>query len=128
MQTVEEKKAYLAEWRKRNPEKLKRGRKAQDKVNADRRDKYANDEKYKEQQKLKTKEWQENNKRKAQRIRKYDLTLDEFNLLLDSQGGKCATGKVRGILCSNCNHALGKLKDDVSLLKRAIEYLEKSNG
>lgn len=35
------------------------------------------------------------------------------------------SGLVRGILCFNCNRALGKLGDDVVLLTRAIEYLEK---
>lgn len=33
------------------------------------------------------------------------------------------TGKYRGLLCTNCNHGLGKFKDDPELLKKAIEYL-----
>lgn len=55
------------------------------------------------------------------------------------QGGFCAicqknepvhvdhdhvTGVVRGILCFNCNRGLGKLGDDVNLLRRALTYLE----
>lgn len=35
------------------------------------------------------------------------------------------TGKIRGILCNNCNTALGKYQDDINLLKNAIKYLEK---
>ena len=35
--------------------------------------------------------------------------------------GKC----IRGVLCSNCNTALGLLKDDVSLIKETIKYLNK---
>lgn len=35
-----------------------------------------------------------------------------------------ATGKARGLLCSNCNHAIGKMKDDPSLLRKAATYLE----
>lgn len=35
-----------------------------------------------------------------------------------------ATGKVRGLLCLNCNTALGQLKDSVSLLLKAADYLE----
>jgi hypothetical protein len=34
------------------------------------------------------------------------------------------TGKVRGLLCHNCNRALGLLKDDIECLKRALIYLE----
>lgn len=34
-----------------------------------------------------------------------------------------ATKKVRGLLCSNCNNAIGKFKDDINLLYSAIEYL-----
>ena len=34
------------------------------------------------------------------------------------------TGKVRGVLCLNCNHALGKLKDNARLFRRAADYLE----
>lgn len=36
------------------------------------------------------------------------------------------TGKVRGLLCFNCNTGIGKLKDDIELLKRAVEYLERN--
>lgn len=34
-----------------------------------------------------------------------------------------ATGDFRGLLCVNCNHLLGKARDQVDILKRAIEYL-----
>ena len=34
------------------------------------------------------------------------------------------TGEVRGILCFNCNGALGRFEDDPELMGRAIEYLE----
>lgn len=36
------------------------------------------------------------------------------------------TGKIRGLLCHNCNRALGLLKDSVHTLESAIDYLEKT--
>lgn len=38
------------------------------------------------------------------------------------------TNKVRGILCPEWNHGLGKFKDNITNLRLAIEYLEKSRG
>ena len=75
--------------------------------------------------------------------RDYGLTYDQYLCMLKSQGGVCAicgkaeekrrlavdhchnTGVIRGLLCGMCNTAIGKLNDDVNLLKKAIEYLEK---
>jgi len=34
------------------------------------------------------------------------------------------TGIVRGMLCHNCNRALGLMQDNTSVLKKAISYLE----
>lgn len=34
------------------------------------------------------------------------------------------TGKFRGMLCRNCNTALGKFKDSPELLTKAIKYLD----
>ncbi|MBT2387612.1 endonuclease VII domain-containing protein [Streptomyces sp. ISL-11] len=34
------------------------------------------------------------------------------------------TGKIRGVLCFNCNSAFGKLRDDPGAPRRAIAYLE----
>jgi hypothetical protein len=38
------------------------------------------------------------------------------------------TGEVRAILCSRCNSGLGLFCEDVTLMHRAITYLEHHNG
>lgn len=76
----------------------------------------------------------------------YGITLDEYYQMLDEQDGTCAicdalpptgrkkylavdhdhqTGKVRGLLCDNCNRAIGLLKDDAEVLNKASQYLIK---
>lgn len=72
---------------------------------------------------------------------KYGLSPEELSALLLAQGDVCAicrvrpaehvdhdhaTGQVRGVLCFPCNVALGHLRDDVSLFKNAIDYLERT--
>lgn len=37
-----------------------------------------------------------------------------------------ATGKVRGLLCARCNHALGHLRDNPETARRAADYLERN--
>lgn len=36
------------------------------------------------------------------------------------------TGKYRGLLCMNCNAALGSFKDNVEVMKKAIEYINEN--
>lgn len=71
----------------------------------------------------------------------YGMTPDEFAALVEAQGGSCAicetrpavhvdhdhlTGSVRGVLCFPCNVALGHLKDDPLLFRKASDYLERT--
>lgn len=147
----EERKRYLSEYYQNNKIKYKRTSEQQSKYNDSRRARYAQSEEVREAARTQAREWQENNpqKRKAQRIKKYNLTLAEFDALLESQNGGCAicgysdrsvpkyfpivdhchtTGKIRGLLCANCNHALGKFKDNPATLRHAAEYLEENCG
>ncbi len=71
--------------------------------------------------------------------RSYGMTEAQRDEMIAAQGGLCliclkapavhvdhchATGKVRGVLCFNCNLAIGKLGEDPDTLRRAISYLE----
>jgi len=73
--------------------------------------------------------------------RRYGLTSVDVNEMIEAQGGVClicrtgkpehvdhehATGKVRGILCFNCNGGLGQFKDQIERLEQAIVYLKDS--
>lgn len=86
---------------------------------------------------------------KRKLVKRYGINEEIYQQILKKQEGKCAicgskkatpidyknapqrlavdhchkTGKVRGLLCFSCNRALGYLKDDITLLKKAIEYL-----
>ena len=81
---------------------------------------------------------------KENNLKKYGLTLPQFEELKLKQGGKCAicktnlehdskshvdhchrTNVVRGLLCHLCNPGLGMFKDSIEILKSAQEYLEK---
>lgn len=81
-------------------------------------------------------------------MERYGITLDEYERMLEEQGGHCAicektegargrrlhvdhchtTGRVRGLLCSTCNRGIGMLRDDVELMRRALAYMEGSRA
>lgn len=75
------------------------------------------------------------------RAKRYGLTVEEFNSLGEQQQWKCGiclenrelvidhchdSNQVRGLLCSQCNSALGFFRDNISNFERAIKYLETS--
>ncbi len=82
--------------------------------------------------------WTEDRSKYA-RMRKYGITSEEHDVVMSA--GKCATcgsteklcidhdhstGKVRGLLCNDCNLSLGYAKDSIETLKNLIKYLEES--
>lgn len=92
------------------------------------------------------KQWREENPKKLRekRLKKYNLTLSEYETLLASQGAVCKicrqpesrhdtalsvdhchiSGKVRGLLCNGCNRGIGYLKDSYDVVLSAAQYLK----
>jgi hypothetical protein len=84
-------------------------------------------------------------------LRDFGITIKQYNEMNIQQCGLCSicgkqetaidtrindvralavdhnheTGKVRGLLCTNCNMMLGSAQDSIDILKSAITYLEK---
>ncbi len=110
-----------AEWRKKNPEKFKASHK----------------------------KWKLKNPEKllAYKLKsKFGITVEEYRKMFERQENRCAicwkdgktstrklhidhdhkTGKIRGLLCKNCNHGLGMFKDDMYRLLNAVSYLKKN--
>lgn len=86
------------------------------------------------------------NRRQNTRLKQmFGINRDQYAVMLKQQDGVCAickepevvpnrslsvdhdhvTGKVRGLLCSNCNPGIGKFKEKIELLEKAVEYLKR---
>lgn len=108
-------------------------------------------QKYPEKAKIRTRNWQRNNLDKVWGYgikRDYKISVETYQAILDTQNGVCAicekievhkkykrlsvdhnhiTGKVRGLLCSRCNLALGYLKEDTNIVNKLLDYINKFN-
>jgi hypothetical protein len=85
-----------------------------------------------------------------QQLRRQGSSSERYRELLEAQNTKCAicgvmeghrsrygkvcrlavdhdhrTGKVRGLLCNNCNRGLGRFKDSIENLEAALRYLKR---
>ena len=80
--------------------------------------------------------------------RNWDLTVDEFESMISKQDNRCFlcniefcdkrgmrpnvdhchdTGRIRKLLCTRCNTAMGLLKENVSVLNKMINYIQGEN-
>lgn len=127
-------------WNKRNPEKAKLIR-----------EKWISRPENKKKEIVRARSWQaahperdKLNKVKRALLKNYQLSYDDYCKMVDNQSGKCAicstipirrldvdhnheTGKIRQLLCSNCNTAIGLFKDNPNILRAAASYLELHN-
>ena len=78
----------------------------------------------------------------------FGITLVQYNEMFQAQKGLCLgcykhqtnfkrafsvdhdhkTGKIRGLLCTNCNQAVGHAMDSAAVLKRLADYLENNHA
>jgi hypothetical protein len=128
----------LKEWVSNNPDKRKEQKRRHYEKNKDKIDQ-------------KAKDWYENNKERYVNnalLRKYGVTLEQYNLLREQQNFSCAiceeredvvgkklvvdhshaTGRIRKLLCAKCNVGLGMLKDSPDIMERAAKYVRDHNG
>jgi hypothetical protein len=137
------------EYREKNKEEINKQRKEYRQNNKDKiaeRDKDYRSRKV-EQTRLRSAKWYANNRDRSKNsrlLRKYNISLDEYNKMLLEQDGKCwtcstkaedernkvlvvdhnhLTGEVRGLLCNRCNTAIGLLQESQEILEKVSKYL-----
>lgn len=111
------------------------------------------DPEYRERARLYASAWRDANpdRRKGLDLRRHGLSLGQYRAMDDAQDGVCAicarpesrrhqsgrivqlsvdhdhaTGRVRGLLCRECNIALGWFGDDPFRVLAAFDYLKRS--
>ena len=100
------------------------------------RHKWRTDPDHREKHRVRTRRSQ----RKMVFERVYGISLEDYDVMFERQGGACAickrtgvtlcvdhchlTGEVRGLLCIRCNSAIGFCSDDPAVLLAAAEYLQ----
>lgn len=124
--------------------------KDKEKDKARKREWYQNNKEYFKNYAQDNKETIAKNYRLSHVKRKYNLDAEEYLQMLLDQNNKCLickkaetnkttngdirplsvdhchkTGRVRGLLCNQCNAGLGNFKDNLESLRSAVEYLSR---
>ena len=151
LKDIEERRAYAKKYREKNKEKLKEYKKNYFQENREREIKKTKDwrknnlERDREHRKryaIKHKERIKEYGRRWSIKKAYNLSYKDWLKIWESQDGKCAicgepfikpsdahtdhnhkNNKIRGLLCRNCNIAIGLFKDNPKLTTKATEYL-----
>ncbi len=110
--------------------------------------KWLTDPVYREKQLVNSRRYQKSLRWKERMLKRdYGLSLNDYQEMHRKQNGCCLicgiseeslkrplnidhnhhTNKVRGLLCCNCNTALGLFKENIKLMRGAIEYLGANN-
>lgn len=148
--------AYQKEYRQKNKEYFRQKSKEYYQLNKEKlkEDKARYRENNKEKIKAQQIEYRKNNPEKIRNHdlkSNHSITLEEYNKMLDEQKGVCAicfkketdkesskkikslavdhdhkTGKIRGLLCSRCNKAIGLFRDNLETLQSAFKYLKRN--
>lgn len=132
--------AYMREWSKQNAESLNAKRRAR---------RQSDPEKAKLDNERRRSQHDPVHHRDLMLKNNYGISLSDYFRMYFSQEGKCAIcgaekpdhgkhglvvdhchthGHVRKLLCFDCNTGLGRFKDDVLLLAKAIDYLNQTKG
>ena len=79
---------------------------------------------------------------------RYGITVEQYDEMLAAQHHGCKicgispeehgkflvvdhchdTGQIRGLLCNHCNVGIGHLKEDLSIFRKAMQYLTAAQG
>lgn len=107
--------------------------------------KYANGQ-YRPKTKKEKREREVRTRRNSHLLRNFNITIDEYEKMEKDQSGVCLickkternkktkylsvdhchkTGKVRGLLCSRCNSAIGLLRDCPERITAALAYIKR---
>lgn len=141
----EKQKEYNRRYHQANPKPKKTAEQKAER-NRIRRERYATDAVYREKVKADRVEANRRNphRKRAGRLKStYGLTTEAFDEMAGSQNHRCAicrqpkklvvdhchaTGRVRGLLCQQCNIAVGHMQDDPAIMRAAAHYLDSSSS